>query len=323
MNVNKSIRKAVQLIVTVLIFYIIFRKFDINLLDTLKKVNPWYLLLACVLRLVVSPILYINRWKLFLKHSGVEEKFFSLLKISMISAFFGMALPSSQGADVVRMVMIEKRHKGLKIQNTTSSTVLIERIIGFVILALMGLIFTIITDFPDKYTVLLIIVAINILLWLAVFFITNRKCYEYVTRILSKFGRFKGLVDFISRTYYSFLTFPYKKVLLSSIVIILLFQLNTVLIVFCVFKAFSVDVPFIQHLAFYPIIGILSTIPIAISGLGLREGFFVYFYSLLGVSAATAVSVSLVNYVIETALVGVLGGILYLIDSIKIKKTVE
>ena len=122
------------------------------------------------------------------------------------------------------------------------------------------------------------------------------------------------------KTYYTFVNYPYRKVLASSILLILSLQIITVIIVYLVFLAFGVDIPFSQHLVFYPIISILSIIPISISGLGVREGFFVYFYSLIGVSADIAVSVSLINYCIEILLMAIMGGIIYIFDSIIIKK---
>lgn len=319
-SIPKYIKVLLQILVTVVIFTYIFVKFDINFYYAFANCSWWYLVLACCIRLFVSPLLYINRWKTFLKYSGIDESFFTLLKISMMSAFAGIALPSSQGADVVRMVMIEQKHHGEELKSTSSSTVIMERLIGFVIWALLGLIFSCVMNYPSKGKVVFIIALINVAIWSALFVLTNKSCYAFIQKFLSHWKYLDRVGSFLDKTYYSMVSFPYRKVLFSTICLILLLQLCSIAIVYCVFLAFGVDLPFTQHLAFYPIIGILSMIPVSISGLGLREGFFVSFYSLVGVTPEIAVTVSLVNYMIETLLVAILGGILYGLKAIGIVK---
>lgn len=306
---------------TIAIFVFIFRNFRLNLGDIFKAVNFHFVLCACLIRVFVSPLISVNRWKLFLHQAGVDESFVALLKINMIAAFTGIALPSSQGPDVVRMIMIEKRHPSANLKNgTSSSTVIIERIIGFVILAMTGLIFSCVTDFPQKSQVILVIATINIIIWMAIFLITNKHCYSKLTHFLNRSFPNNKIVGFLEKTYQSFIVFPYRKVLWSSVIMILGLQFCTIVIAYLCFLAFGVHISFLHHMAMYPIISILSIIPVTISGLGLREGFFVSFYSLLGVSPSLAVSVSLLNYCIEMLLMALLGGVIYLFETITNRK---
>lgn len=313
---KKRLRLLLQLLVTIGIFILIFNKYGFSIQSILSKINFIFILIACCVRVFISPLIYINRWKLFLKYSGINESFFTLLKITFIAEFFGVALPSSQGADGVRMIMIENKHKGEKLGATASSSVIIERMLGFFILALMGLVFCLLSDFPNKNRILILIGGINVALWGVIVVLVNKHCYQVVKRLLSRIRIMKKVVLFIDKTFYSISIFPYKSVLLSSTFLILLFQLCTVVIVYLVFLSFGINLPFKYHLSFYPIIGILSVIPITISGLGLREGFFVYFYSLVGVPADVAVSVSLINFLVEAILVAILGGFIYFFQSV-------
>ena len=114
--------------------------------------------------------------------------------------------------------------------------------------------------------------------------------------------------------------FPYKKNMVSTILLILCFQISTILSVYLLFKVYGVDLPLSTHLALYPIISILSMLPITISGFGIREGLFVAFYTSLGVRPDIAVSVSLMNYIILILLPALIGGGIYVIDVFKIKK---
>lgn len=315
---SSRVVKIIQICISIGIFVFIFSRFDINLKTTLCLCNWKFLILACCFRLIVLPCISMNRWRTFLRYARIEESFFALLKISLKSAFLGIVLPSSQGQDIMRMYFIEKKHPMKDM--TSSSTVLIERMVGFLLLAFLGLVFSLLISFPHKGRVILIIGCINLALWAILFVFLNDKIFSAVHSIFEKRKnkkRIGSVIDFIDRTYYSVSHFPYKKSLIISTGLILLYQLSTVFVVFLVFKAFNVNLPYSQHLAFYPIIAILSVIPITISGLGLRESFFVYFYSLVGVLPEVAVTVSLINYCIEVLLYAVLGGIVFLFDSLR------
>ena len=60
-----------------------------------------------------------------------------------------------------------------------------------------------------------------------------------------------------------------------------------------------------------PLIWVIVTVPVSISGLGLREGAFAFFFTQVGVSSADAVAMSLLYY-FYNVIVGGLGGILLL-----------
>ena len=312
---NKTVKLLLRLAVSVGVFVFIFFKFDLNFRNLFVLCNYRFLLLACAVRMFISPIISMNRWRTFLRYSGIEESFFSLLKISMMSSFLGIVLPSSQGQDVMRMILIEKKHPNKTI--TSSSTVVVERIVGFVILAFTGLVFSLVMGFPDKWKIVALIGTINLALWLLILIFTNGRIYNRINTWLDQKIKKGRVLSFADRLYYSLSHFPYSNTILVTGLLILLYQLSTVVVVYMVFFSFGVNLPFAQHLAFYPIIAILSIIPVSISGFGLREGFFVTFYSLVGVSPEIAVSVSLVNYCIEVLLYALFGGVIYLVDSIK------
>ena len=62
----------------------------------------------------------------------------------------------------------------------------------------------------------------------------------------------------------------------------------------------------------FPVIAILSTLPISIGGVGVREGASLYLLGKYGVSSADAVAASLLCLAIYWGM-GLLGGILILI----------
>jgi len=321
MKFNKVAIKILKISITIGLFVFIFSRFNIQLSDIYTQIKrPSYIALA-FFSLLLFPIISINRWQLFLKFgSGIQESFWSLWKIVYISEFLGMVFPSTQGRDIVRMALIEKKHKSSQVSTTSSSSVIIERLIGFLLLAAIGLISSLMLSYPQKTKIVLLIGAINVILWLISIFLINKKTYSFLEKIIQKIKYFKTITRFIEKTHYSLVVFPYKKILLPSILLILLFQFSSVLVLYFVFLSYDIQLPFAQHLVFYPLIAILSLIPLSISGLGVREGFFVYFYSLVGVPPEIAVSVSLMFYLLGTIISIGIGGVLYLLKELNLIK---
>lgn len=319
-----KLNKFIKFVITVGIFIFLYYKFDVKFYKLFADIKTWeYIILGIICRLLIVQSIAMNRWQLFLRHSGINENIWTLTKISFVSSFMGVVLPSSQGGDIVRMYWIEKRNAFSKEQKTTaSSSVLIERMIGFVILAAIGLInCLLLPSFKEKNSVISLILVINIALWSAIFLLTNQWCYNKISQQLSKISRLKKLCSFFEKTHRSLVTFPYRKILIASVILIGALQITTIIILYCVFQAFGINLPFYYHLAFYPVIAILSIVPISISGLGLREGFFVFFYSSLGVSADMCVKISLINYCTEVLSGVFVGGILYTLIQIKVLKS--
>jgi uncharacterized membrane protein YbhN (UPF0104 family) len=65
----------------------------------------------------------------------VHENVISLAKINFMAIFYGLVLPSSQGFDLIRIYMIEKRHPQKR--GKVGSSVVLERIIGMITLCII------------------------------------------------------------------------------------------------------------------------------------------------------------------------------------------
>jgi glycosyltransferase 2 family protein len=307
-------KKLIKLGITVIILTLIILHFDIDF-STLREniMNEkflWFNLLIPFLLLFISA----NRWKLFLKQLNIYESTASLIKISCITMFQGLVLPSSQGHDVLRIYRIEKRHP--EKQGSAGSTVLIERMFGIVILCLLCLVFSMInTQLPNQKSVIFVIVLLTLILFLIIAISLNERIRIYISTRKFSNKYLEGGLSYVDKMHHAIATFPYQNILLSSTLLILIFQLTTIINVYFVFKAYGFDIPFFLHISLYPIISILSMIPITISGLGVREGFFVFFYNELGVPAETAVIVSLLNYLFLIGIPAILGFLFYIFDT--------
>ncbi len=293
--------------------------FDLNVLLAFKSIHyKYYLLIALLIPLLFNPLISNNRWRIFLKVQGVNESFFSLVRINFVSIFLGLLLPSSSGFDAIRIFMIEKRNK--QKLGAGGASVIIERFLGFYILSFLGIIGTLfVLEKGVSINILYFALLINISIIFVFILLKNQYLYSKIFNVLSKIKRFKRMVNYISLLYGYINSFPFRKVLLSTIPLILLFQLSGICCCFLIFKAFGVDIPFLYHLSFMPLILIISIIPVSISGFGLREGGFVYFYSLLGIDNNISFLVSLLYYFLQIVIPAFIGFLLYTFSSNQFK----
>jgi uncharacterized membrane protein YbhN (UPF0104 family) len=63
-------------------------------------------------------------------------------------------------------------------------------------------------------------------------------------------------------------------------------------------------------------VALIQLLPISFNGLGVREGAFQVLFGSVGVGEAQAVAMSLMYYIVRVV-IGLLGGLMYLIGSLK------
>lgn len=311
---HKSLNRVLKLVVSLVILYFLFSQFNVRIPEIVQNVLGWkYFFGAVFSSAFLVQVICTNRWKLFLSESGIQESMWTLWRINWISLFVGLIIPSSQGQDVIRMFYIEKRHP--ERHGKPGSTVLIERMIGLGVLSLLSLIAYPFLDNPPTLASFLIIGVC-----LSGFCVIGLVVHPWFFHLYSERRIGIKAVDkaiaFIQSMHGAIIAFPFRRVLFLSIILIGCFQFLMVLSVDLIFRAYGIDIPYINHLALYPVIATLSLAPITIGGFGVREGFFVYFYGTLGVPPEVAISVSVMNYAVLILVPAVFGGMLFLIESL-------
>lgn len=309
-----------KIIVSALILLFIFQVVGVELYSMIDGVSNWhYLIVPFFASLSLIPLISANRWKLFLRLSGIQESTKRLLYLIFLSNFQGFMLPGLQGGDLFRVYHIEKMHPG-KI-GVAGSTVFAERILGLLVLCLLSLFSLPFIPVVEKYLhIVVVVLAMNALVATSLWLVLSDKVYNlYSGRQVSSSWASK-LLRYLTLFHSALIRFPYKDVLLSSVLLIVCFQLLIIMVLYFVFLAFGYHIPYMQHLAVFPVIAILSMAPITVGGLGVREGLFVYFYGLFGVPSHLAVGVSLLNYTLVTLVPVLFGGVLSLYHYLSLKR---
>jgi uncharacterized membrane protein YbhN (UPF0104 family) len=282
----------VKVVVSAAALYAVFSGIDVREFALmLAKIGPLYFVLAA-LPYVMAQAVSTLRWKLLLPGRFRFRRLFSLY---MIGSFFNSFLPGMIGGDAIKAYYLNKDAKKISL---TLASVFMDRYFGFLSLMTIG-----ISAFPfaagyfgkTVYKWLMPLIFVTFVVASILFFrLQLGKKFGSIGEIYDYFGRLKSRKDVIV-----------KAVLLSLVV-----QLLNFFMVIILALAMGEDIPMVLLFVFLPIIISVSTIPISVSGLGVREGSFVLLLGLIGVSPAVATSLSL-SWFFANFLGGLPGLVLY------------
>jgi len=151
--------------------------------------------------------------------------------------------------------------------------------------------------------------------------IFKQSFYDRITNFLLKSKISTRISIFISNVHDSLARLPKLPLFFSAAPLIITIQICVFINVYLLFKVLGVEIPIVNHLAIVPVIQIVSLVPFTLSGLGIREGAFVYFYGFLGVKPEIAFTVSILNFLIMNGIPAVIGGIVTISTQIRKSRT--
>ena len=258
------------------------------------------------------------KWRLLLNVKRIYMRFKDVFSIYYICTFLGLFLPPTIGADVLRIYLSMRKSTG----KTTDlfSSVLIERIVGFLVLVFLtagGIIFIFFLsnhNILSEATIYYCAIVAAIFVVLAIFLFNSWPAYVSF-KLYKRFKKYQFLLRIFTlstKTLISFVKYrkhPLTIFYFSFLTIIETFQV--ILSVFIIASSLGVNIGFIYFLAYIPVMLFLTRLPISIDGFGIHEGTITYFLSMYGVDPSMGLAVGIANHFM--ALASVLpGGIIYL-----------
>lgn len=307
---RSQIGTYVRLILSVVLLAALFSLIDLErFLAHLAQVDiALYLAGLAVYFLFIG--LWSARWYYIIQAAGETFSFGRVFFTTLVGNFFAMFLPEVVGSDLARMVEVSEERKA---SASIVSTVLLDRVVGLVSLMLMALVaFFVGSQFLTDSSVLLVTggLLVGFVVGWVLFF--NRRFMEWWFRRLFQLpliGRFEGSV----RSLYEALFYLHNqpRLLIFSLLLSLLVQSAEVVSIIFLAHALGVQVALSYFFLFLPMVWLLTTLPISIGGLGVREGAFAFFFAQVGVSSEEAVIISLLFYSFRV-ISGLVGGVVFL-----------
>lgn len=272
----------------------------------------WRWMLAALAAAGVCEIFGILRWKLFLQMLHVRATWKEVTKLFFIGAFFNQFLPGTTGGDVARVLCLMQDRPEQKAACLLS--VAVDRVLAVLVLVIMGLLLAWGRGawFAQSFAVGTVmqyfaIVLFAILTGLAASFVLTSR--HVVLRLPKRFP-FKRHIIELSKVWQLCLE-NRREALLGA-----LYTVPMLLAYFSAFafaaRAFTTKVSFWDMTSIMPLITAISSLPISLNGMGVREALFEeLLFELCGLPRGKGLLISISGMLVYLAW-GLLGAAFYL-----------
>ncbi|ACD84225.1 lysylphosphatidylglycerol synthase transmembrane domain-containing protein [Candidatus Methylacidiphilum infernorum] len=254
------------------------------------------------------------RWKILLQTQEIFIPAVKAFELTLIGQFFNAFLLGSTGGDIVRIYYIVQLYPQKKAAGSLS--VIYDRVIGLLGLILIGQLlalnfFKLFEANPITRHAVWLFLSISLfilLLFGLILFFPNIFSFEKRKKEKSNFlskQDFNNLVHAISRYRHG------KKENFLALCYSFASHASTLVMAYFATRSLHLDIPFLFLASILAIVSVLISIPVTISGLGVREGLIVVFFQLLGIKVEPALSFSLLVFAMSLFW-SLIGGIVYL-----------
>lgn len=301
--IKMNIRNLLPIIGILLFLYIIIDIGIENIVNSLVLISPIYLVIGLLL---IIPRVFLSSYKWFIicKKQRINIRLFYIIKIFLISVFYGFITPASIGG-FISIFYIKKKAKVTWEKSITNS--LLDgstELIAGLFLALIGSIILLEyhpSIFPSILIIFLLILTLFILL------LKKEKAEVLFKFFIRPFipEKLKTKVDESIESFYE--DIPRLGELLTPFLLEYVVWIIMGVQVYLIALNFSIDISFYHFLFIYMISFIAGVIPISIGGLGIREGTLVLLLLVFGVSPQVSFVISLIGYILTNLIPGIVG----------------
>lgn len=297
---NKLVRYGVlllKLLISATLFYFLISKVGgKTIIRQIRLLNPLFFMAAIGLYLL-NVFFSTLRWQLLLpRHIGTRR----LFGMYLIGSFFNLYMPGGVGGDAVKAYYLSREMKGLDqlagapgTQSTDHNIVAIASVFMDRYFGLSALLTVSIAAFPFGFPYLKAASGHLPFMW-----VIPSVAAGYLLLSIAVF-KFKigERLHFMGRAYrYLHLYIAKRNNMARALLYSLIIQILVVISIYILSKGLLLNVSFLPLLIFVPIIILVSMIPVSISGIGLREGAFVFLLQAVGVPPELSMSLSIVWY---------------------------
>lgn len=308
-----NLRGLAQVLIGVIALALVIMKSDMRgLWDAIKSARIAYLPLAVIASFAVTGLMA-YRWGEILKSRGYSIKLRRLFSYYLIGIFFMNFVPGGGvSGDVARLIYVDRE---VRDKAFVLSTLVYERLVGGVIILLIGLISTVASR--DYIQADRIISASELMLGLVVIS-AMMLMSSYVSSKLARLCRFLGervsakrAGEAAARTLEAISEFR-KHPRMLAVTIALSVLIRIVWGFGCYIVALALGLPLGLPIvfAFISLVDLVRMLPISVGGLGVREWLIIALFASAGVGREQALAFSLLAFA-PIYLNAIAGGVVY------------
>jgi len=164
--------------------------------------------------------------------------------------------------------------------------------------------FILLTHFPITDTFYQLAFSISLISWVCSLFLLlfRGTVVSLLRRVIPRGKKIDDLLGAVSGTQLYYL-------LASS----LAFHATTIIVHYYFAKALGIDIAFSAYFIIIPSVLILTSLPISVNGIGVREGSFILAFNFFLISPETSLAIALLSFSLNMFL-GIAGGVWFLLD---------
>ncbi|MCK5060991.1 flippase-like domain-containing protein [Candidatus Parcubacteria bacterium] len=285
---QKFVKFILPLGITALLLSYLINKIDIKYLLSVQAEINWLLLItASIILIFFTALVFALRWQQSLKIIDYNITIIKAFVLAFASFPVSKLTPLNSG-DLVRAYFLKDKIPITK----NSGAIALERMIDFLVLAILAIIGGIITQkiYSIGIGALVIIVIISIII------MSQKIKLKKESKIKDKINNFL----FVFKN-----TKNKRKNLIALFLFTILLWFGIIIYIKIVFLLFGYKVPIFLILAYQPIVVFLALVPITLSGIGSRETAMLFIYSGLAPDTAilfTGFAYSLVSVILLSIL---------------------
>jgi glycosyltransferase 2 family protein len=274
--------------------------------NALRNVDPW-LIALCTLIIAVGRILVAYRWHLLVRVGNAAVGLGALIRLIFVSSFLSAYMPGAIGVELLRIYGLAR---GTTLALAVSS-VLVERLTALCALAALALLGLALApvDLPQEVSMSAGIVCALVTGTLIALFIPPVRdllLIPFQGRALGPLRRRLGRI-FEQIDHYRARPRLLAWLALLSVAVQLLRVLEKIVLA----PALGIDIHIMYFFVLVPVALFVTLLPISIQGLGVREAVYVVLLGAIGVDSAAALALSLLGFLLATAVNTVPGALLY------------
>jgi len=311
---KKWLSVALRVGMTALLFVILFKSFSwLSLLGVITHVDAEQLLVAFIVGLFgVFASAY--QWRSLLQAERIKFDLAELVNLYLVGIAFSHFLPTGMGGDAIKAIRVGSASGN---NAGSASAVVMSRVTGFFGMMLLGIPVLLIwhDHFNNGITLAFFLLSLLVsgMIGGAVFFAV----------LLPRIVRGKWINHKIFQSGIKIgkaLSIAMQRPRSLSIAILygVIFWIGSCLNHYAYGIALGIHLPLYFYCVAVPFISLVTFLPISINGYGLREGAFVYIFSIMHVAPASALFLALLMDA-QALLFGSMGGALYLFSGNKAK----
>lgn len=300
---KKKVVTILRIAVSIVLLAVVIKMADIDkVAKSLKNFNQVWLL-PIFLLILLSVVISTFKWNTLIKAQEVSVSFTMLFSYYNCGLFFNNFLPSSIGGDGIRIFLVGKKAENY---SAAASSVVMERTIATVTLALLGLVSSIFAASPSKIAEYLLIILFLVGVLLAIVLSSGwvpqklRTRDGKVSRAWTKFAESAGELRYK------------KKELIMCFVQSILFQAVVAFVIGAVMAGLKLPLlPIPDLFLVTSASSVLAMVPLGINGYGMREGAYIYLLKPFGYTTSAALTVSIL-FAFFVSIYSLIGGINWL-----------